>query len=55
MKLKDFDFFWFIWLALVCIWNFIWPEVPAIADVIVAVVLSLVMIVIKNRKKLKTK
>lgn len=51
MKLKDFDFLWFIWLALVCIWNFVWPEVPAIADVIVAVVLSLGVIAIKNRKK----
>ena len=51
MKLKDFDFFWFIWLALVCIWNFVWPEVPAIADVIVAVVLSLGVIATKNRKK----
>ncbi len=51
MKLKDFDFLWFIWLALVCIWNFVWPEVPAIADVIVAVVLSLGVIATKNRKK----
>ena len=51
MKLKDFDFLWFIWLALVCIWNFVWPEVLAIADVIVAVVLSLGVIATKNRKK----
>ena len=51
MKIKDFDFLWFGWLALVCIWNFIWPEVPPIADVIVAVVLSLGVIGIKNRKK----
>ena len=51
MKLKDFDFLWFIWLALVSIWNFVWPEVPAIADVIVAVVLSLGVIATKNRKK----
>ena len=51
MKLKDFDFLWFFWLALVCIWNFVWPEVPAIADVIVAVVLSLGVIATKNRKK----
>jgi len=51
MKIKDFDFLWFGWLALVCIWNFVWPEVPPIADVLVAVVLSLAVITIKNRKK----
>jgi len=51
MKIKDFDFLWFVWLALVCIWNFVWPEVPPIADVLVAVVLSLALITIKNRKK----
>jgi len=51
MKIKDFDFLWFVWLALVCIWNFVWPEVPPIADVLVAVVLSLGVLVIKNRNK----
>ena len=51
MKIKDFDFLWFGWLALVCIWNFVWPSVPPIADVLVAVVLSLAVITIKNRKK----
>jgi len=51
MKIKDFDFLWFIWLVLVCIWNFVWPSVPPIADVLVAVVLSLGVILIKNRKK----
>jgi len=51
MKIKDLDFLWFVWLALVCIWNFVWPEVPPIADVLVAVVLSLAVIAIKNRKK----
>jgi hypothetical protein len=50
MKIKDFDFLWFVWLALVCIWNFVWPEVPPIADVIVAVVLSLCLIAYKNKK-----
>jgi len=49
MKIKDFDFLWFGWLVLVCIWNFVWPEVPPIADVLVAVILSLGVIVIKNR------
>ena len=51
MKIKDFNFLWFGWLALVCIWNFVWPEVPPIADVLVAVVLSLGVLAIKNRKK----
>ena len=51
MKIKDFDLLWFVWLALVCVWNFVWPEVPPIADVLVAVFLSLVVITIKNRKK----
>jgi undecaprenyl-diphosphatase len=51
MKIKDFDFLWFGWLALVCIWNFVWPEVPPIADVLVAVVLSLGVLAIKNRKE----
>ena len=51
MKIKDFDFFWFGWLVLVCIWNFVWPSVPPIADVIVAVVLSMGVMVLKNRKK----
>jgi|TARA_B100000282_G_C31706827_1_gene479115 hypothetical protein len=30
-----------IWLLLVVVWNFGYPSVPPIADVIVAVVLSL--------------
>jgi len=51
MKIKDFDFLWFGWLVLVCIWNFVWPEVPPIADVLVAVVLSLAVLGIKNTKK----
>jgi len=51
MKIKDFDFLWFVWLALVCIWNFVWPEVPPIADVLVAIFLSLVVVTFKNRKK----
>ena len=51
MMIKDFDFLWFGWLVLVCIWNFVWPEVPPIADVLVAVILSLGVITIKKRKK----
>ena len=51
VKIKKIDFIWMGWLSLVCIWNFVWPEVPPIADVLVAVVLSLGVIAIKNRKK----
>jgi membrane-associated phospholipid phosphatase len=51
MKIKDFDFLWLGWLVLVCIWNFVWPEVPPIADVLVAIILSLAVITIKNRNK----
>lgn len=53
MKVKKIDLVWFVWLALVCIWNFVWPEVPAIADVIVAVLLSLGVVFYKNFKKSK--
>ncbi len=51
MKIKKLDWIWFVWLALVCIWNFVWPEVPPMADVLVAVSLSLGVLAIKNRKK----
>ena len=50
MKIKDFDWLWLVWLALVCIWNFVWPSVPPIADVIVAVILSLGLIAINNKR-----
>jgi undecaprenyl-diphosphatase len=49
MKIKNFNWLWFIWLALVCIWNFVWPSVPPIADVIVAIILSLGLIFIKAK------
>ena len=49
MKIKDFDWLWFGWLALVVIWNFVWPEVPPIADVLAAIILSLAVIKIKKR------
>ena len=49
--MKQFDKIWWIWLLLVVIWNFGWPSVPPIADVLVAVVLSIGVMIIKNRKK----
>ena len=38
--MKQFDLKWFVWLILVILWNFIWADVPPIADVLVAVILS---------------
>ena len=32
---------WLIWLILVCIWNFGWPDVRPIYDVKVAAILSI--------------
>ena len=47
---KQFDLLWFIWLILVIIWNFGWPSVPPIADVSVAVILSVLMYQYKMKK-----
>ena len=49
--MQQFDTVWLIWLLLVCIWNFGWPEVPPIADVVVAVALSILAYQYKNYKK----
>ena len=51
MKIKNIDFLWLGWLSLVCIWNFVWPSVPPIADVLVAIILSLCVMFIKKRNK----
>ena len=48
--MKQFDIIWFIWLILIVIWNFGWPTVPPIADVLVAAGLSIVIYQYKNRK-----
>ena len=47
---KQFDIIWFIWLILIIIWNFGYPTVPPIADILVAVSLSIVIYQYKNRK-----
>ena len=47
--LKMFDRYWFLWLTLVSVWNFGWPGVLPIYDIIVAVILSI------GIKKLKDK
>ena len=49
--MKQFDSIWILWLIAVCIWNFGWPEAPPIADVLVAVALSIIAYQIKNYKK----
>jgi len=51
MKIKKIDFVWLGWISLVCIWNFGWPDAPAIADVLIAIILSLAVVFIKKRKK----
>jgi len=48
---QQFDKVWLVWLLLVCIWNFGWPEIPPIADVVVAVGLSILAYQYKNYKK----
>ena len=48
--MKQFDEIWFLWLLAVCVWNFGWPEVPPITDVLIAVFLSIAMFQIKNKK-----
>lgn len=40
-KMKQFNIVWFLWLLLVILWNFIWVNVPPIADVLVAIFLSI--------------
>ncbi len=51
MKIKKIDFIWIGWITLVCIWNFGWPNAPAIADVLIAIILSFGVVFIKKRKK----
>ncbi len=38
---------WLVWLILVILWNFCFPEATPFQDVIVAVILSLLFIIIK--------
>tara|TARA_R110000851_G_scaffold296961_4_gene452182 strand:+ start:2906 stop:3064 length:159 start_codon:yes stop_codon:yes gene_type:complete len=39
--MEQFNKTWLVWLALVSIWNFGWPTVHPIADIIVAAGLSI--------------
>ena len=38
---------WFIWLALIILWNYGFPQATPMQDVIVAVILSILFIIIK--------
>ncbi len=38
---------WFVWLVLVILWNYGFPQATPIQDVIVAVILSILFIIIK--------
>ena len=50
-KKKEEITFWIIWLFLVTLWNFGFPEAKPIYDVLVAVILSLIFIMIKKQNK----
>ena len=39
---------WLIWLFLVILWNYEYPEATPFYDVLVAVILSLIFVVIKK-------
>ena len=48
--MKQFDKTWLVWLLLVSVWNYGWPSVPPIADIVVAVALSIAAYQYKIRK-----
>jgi hypothetical protein len=49
--MKQFNLTWFIWLVLVTLWNFGFPDVKPIYDVLVAIALSVLIYQLNNRKK----
>jgi hypothetical protein len=42
---------WLVWLVLVILWNYGYPEATPLQDVLVAVLLSLIFILISRHKK----
>ena len=48
--MQQFNKIWFFWLLCVCLWNFIWPDVPPLYDVIAAIILSVVSYQLKKNK-----
>lgn len=49
--MKQFNAIWFVWFVLIILWNYIWENVPPIADVIVAVILSILLYQTNSRIK----
>ena len=48
--MNQFDNIWLIWLMCICIWNFGWPNVAPISDVIAAIILSILAYQYKKYK-----
>jgi|TARA_B110000261_G_C12959665_1_gene307966 hypothetical protein len=51
MKMKKINqdfFYWTVWLTLVFMWNYGYPNATPIYDVLVAVTLSIIFILIKK-------
>jgi hypothetical protein len=51
MKKYKESIYWTIWLSSVILWNFGYPKASPLADVLIAVFLSLTFIFIKKIKK----
>jgi len=51
--MRQFNKIWFFWLVLIIVWNYGWPEVTPLYDVIVAVFISIIVFNISNYKKSK--
>ena len=45
-KKKDI-YFWLLWLVLVILWNYGFPDAKPFLDVLIAVILSILFIIIK--------
>jgi|TARA_B110000263_G_scaffold90857_1_gene79442 hypothetical protein len=48
--MQQFNKIWFIWLLLVCIWNFGWKTATPLEDVLVAALLSILAFQLKKLK-----
>ena len=48
VKLMTKKISWFVWLVLVILWNYGFPNATPLQDVIVAVILSILFIIIKK-------
>ena len=49
-KINQGNLYWLIWLILVILWNFVYPNAKPISDVLVAVTLSILFILIRKIK-----